>query len=189
MRDEEPIRASGGDQNPGQKALYESFVQEFARHEPGLRSFVRPLVPTWNDLDDVVQQTCVVLWRKYDQFEPGTDFLSWACTVARFEVLKYRRTRARDRHVFGEELISLLADEGVQETARRERERRALDSCIEQLHPRHRELIRRCYSGMSIQDVAGSLGRSATSLYKALKRIRQALLDCIERSLAQEGAL
>ncbi len=182
------MSASSSDEPTSPKELYESFVQLFARHEPALRSFVRLLVPTWYDLDEVIQQTCIVLWRKYGEFEPGTDFLSWACTVARFEVLKYRRGRARDRHIFGQELIELLADEGVQEAARRERERRALDLCIEHLQPRHRELIQQCYSGVSIKDVAESLGRSATSLYKALNRIRQALLECIERTLAQEGA-
>src|SRR5687768_8268835 len=170
------MSASRSDQPPEQKELYESFVQVFARHEPGLRSFVRLLVPTWDDLDEVVQQTCIVMWRKYGEFESGTDFLSWACTIARFEVLKYRRARARDRHVFGEALIELLADEGGRESARRERERRALDTCIGQLDPRQRELIQRCYSGVSIKDVAGSLGRSSTSLYKALDRIRRALL-------------
>jgi RNA polymerase sigma-70 factor (ECF subfamily) len=172
-----------------QDRAYESFVQVFVRHEPGLRSFVRPLVPTWDDLDEVIQQTCLVLWRKYVEFEAGTDFLSWACTIARFEALKHRRTRARDRHVFGEELLALLADEGAAESALRERERRALDACVERLHPKQRELIRRCYGGgATIKEAAQSLGRSATSLYKALDRIRLALLECIERTLAQEGA-
>lgn len=183
------MTAPGGDQPLRQEAMYESFVQDFARHEPGLRSFVRPLVPTWEDMQEVIQQTCVVLWRKYGQFEPGTDFLSWACTIARFEVLKYRRTRARDRHLFGEELIALLADEGAAEADRRERERRALEGCIQRLPPQQRELIERCYGGgVSIKQVAESLGRSATSLYKTLDRIRLVLLQCIERCLAQEAA-
>jgi RNA polymerase sigma-70 factor (ECF subfamily) len=182
------MTAIGDDQSPQQAERYESFVQAFARHEPGLRSFVRPLVPAWNDMQEVIQETCVVLWRKYDQFEPGTDFLSWACTVARFEALKYRRARARDRHLFGEELIALLADEGVVEAEVRERERRALERCVQKLPHRQRELIERCYSGgASIKEVAVSLGRSATGLYKALDRIRAILMQCIEHSLAQEG--
>ena len=177
------------DQRPSSDEAYTLFVQLFARHEPSLRSFVRPLVPTWDDLDEVIQQTCLVLWRKFEEFETGTDFLAWACTIARFEVLKYRRAWARDRHVFGDELLALIADEGAAESARRERERRALDACVEHLQPRQRELIRRCYSGgTSIKDAAASLGRSATSLYKALNRIRLSLLECIEHSLAQEAA-
>jgi RNA polymerase sigma-70 factor, ECF subfamily len=169
------------------EAAYASFVQAFARCEPGLRAFVRALVPTWDDTEEVVQQTCVVLWRKYDEFEPGTDFLSWAFTVARFEALKYRRTRARDRHVFSEELIAMLADEGGAESARRESERRALEGCIQKLAPHQRELIERCYGGTStIREAAESLQRSATGLYKALDRVRSALLACIEQTLARE---
>jgi RNA polymerase sigma-70 factor (ECF subfamily) len=172
-----------------QEQAYEAFVQDFARHEPALRAFVRPLVPTWDDMEEVVQQTCVVLWKKYWEFEAGTDFLAWACTVARFEVLKHRRRRARDRHMFGEELLALLADEGALEAARRERERRALDACIHRLPQRQRELVERCYGGgNTIREVAESLGRSAASLYKALDRIRTMLLQCIERALAQEAA-
>src|SRR5262245_34097718 len=85
---------------------YAAFVQAFAPHEPALRALVRPLVPTWEDLDEVIQQTCLVMLRKYAEFEPGTSFLSWACTIARFEVMTYRRRHARDRHVFSEELLA-----------------------------------------------------------------------------------
>src|SRR5688572_13107146 len=87
----------------------QSFVPTFVRHEPVLRAFLRPLVPRLDDLDEVMQQTSIVLLRKYAEFEPGTDFLAWACTIARFEVLTYRRAKARDRHVFSEQLLSLLA--------------------------------------------------------------------------------
>lgn len=182
------MHVPNNDHSSRQPESYESFVQVFLRHEPGLRAFVRPLVPTWDDMQEIIQQTCLVLWRKYDEFRTGTDFLSWACTIARFEVLKYRRARARDPHFFCEELLLLLADEGAAEASRRERERRALDTCIERLQPRQRELIRRCYgSENTIKAVAASLGRSATSLYKFLERIRLMLLDCIERVLAEEA--
>jgi RNA polymerase sigma-70 factor (ECF subfamily) len=175
-------------ETPSRLDPYEAFVVELSRQEPRIRTYVRPLVRSLDDLDEVMQQTCVVLWRKYSEFEPGSDFLAWACTVARFEVLKFRRTRARDRHMFSEELIALLADEEAAEFSRRERERQALAKCIGQLPPQQRELIERCYgAGVSIKEVAESLGRSATSLYKALDRIRGLLLQCIERSLAEEA--
>jgi len=183
------MNVPNSDPSPGPSGSYESFVQIFVRHEPALRSFVRPMVPTVEDMQEVIQQTCLVLWRKVGEFEQGTNFLSWACTIARFEVLKYRRTRARDPHLFSDELLVLLADEGAAESDLRERERRALDHCIERLQPRQRELIRRCYAGgTTIKEAAKNLGRSATGLYKALNRIRLLLLECIQRRLAQEAA-
>jgi len=63
-----------------------------------------------------------------------------------------------------------------------------LDECIKRLTGQQREIIERCYGGaMSIKEVADSLGRTATGLYKALNRIRQVLWECIEHSLAQEA--
>lgn len=182
------MSAASADQPISHPDQYESFVQLFVRHEPTVRSFVRPLVRRWDDVEEVMQRTCLVMWHKFGDFQPDSNFASWACTIARFEVLKYRRSLARDRHEFGEELIALLADEGAVESSRRERERKALDSCIERLQPQQRDLIQRCYgTGVKINEAAGALGRSATGLYKALNRIRQTLLECIDRSLAEEA--
>jgi len=49
---------------------YETFVACFAKHEPDLRRFIRSLLPTWIDADDVLQQTAIVIWRKFDQYDP-----------------------------------------------------------------------------------------------------------------------
>ena len=42
---------------------YETFVARFAHFEPDLRRFIRSLLPTWTDADDVLQQTAIVIWR------------------------------------------------------------------------------------------------------------------------------
>jgi len=167
---------------------YEEFIQLFVRHEAGLRAFVRSLLPTWADVEEVIQETCLVLWRKFGGYEPGSHFLRWACTIARFEVLKYRRKLSRERHVFNDELIMLLAEEAIEETDQRELERQALSDCLQKLSPRQQELVRGCYGGeQTIKEAAEALGRSATSVYKAINRIRLALLECVQRALAEEG--
>ena len=169
-------------------AAYEEFIRLFTRSECGLRSFVRSLLPGREHADEVMQETCVVVWRKFADFERGTDFLAWACTIARFEVLKHRRRLARDRHVFNLELLELLADEAAGEMGRRHHELQALDHCVQHLNPQQRQLVTACYApGATINEVAGELGRSATSLYKALNRIRIGLLECIAASLDREA--
>lgn len=166
---------------------YETFVQLLARHERGLRAFVYTLLPEMQHTDEVIQETCLVMWRKFADFEPNSDFLAWACTVARFEAIKYRRKLARDRHVFHPDLLSLLAEEAINELSRREDERQALDQCLQKLSSQQRELVQACYSeGVTIKQVAENLDKSATALYKALNRIRVLLLDCIEVAIARE---
>jgi RNA polymerase sigma-70 factor (ECF subfamily) len=160
-------------------------VRLFAQSEPALRLFLRSLLPRWEDTDEVLQETSLVLWRKFDSFTEGTHFLRWACMVARFEALKYRRGKARDRHVFDEELLQVLADEAVEEVASLDSERRALEQCLQKLGPRERAWVEAVYgSNTQIREVAVHAGRSAGSLYKALHRIRISLLECVNRSLA-----
>jgi len=165
---------------------YETFVQLFARHVPGLRAFVRTMLPGWDDVEEVIQETSLVLWRKFPEFESGTNFSAWAFGIARYEVLKYRRNMARDRLVLDEDLLDMLADESIQRSDRAEQERRSLALCIEALEPQQRDLVRACYSGKSIKSVAGELERSPTSVYKSLNRVRGLLLKCIENHIAEE---
>ncbi len=167
---------------------YEQFVLLFTRSQPALLSYVLSMLPRWSDAEDVVQQTSLVLWRKFDEFQPGTDFVSWACQIAKYKVLNYRRQIGRDRHVFCEALLHVLADEGVADLERLEAERHALRQCLNRLDRSERDLIEQCYAeGSVIKQVAERRGDLPSRLYKRLDRIRAALLRCIEAALAREG--
>ena len=166
---------------------YEEFVRLFTHHEPQLRAFVRSLLPAWDDVDEVMQETSLVLWRKWDDFDPSTDFMKWGCVVARFEVLKYRRRKARDRHVFDADIIELLADEGAEEVESLSAQRKALDRCLQQLPDNQRRLVMAAYApGRTIKETAAHIGKSATALYKTLNRVRAVLLECVERTARKE---
>lgn len=58
-----------------------------------------------------MQEISLALWKKFSQFNPDTEFLKWAYVVARYELLMFRRRKARDRHIFHEDLLELLAEE------------------------------------------------------------------------------
>lgn len=169
---------------------YEAFVENFARFEGDLRTFVRSLLPTWHDADEVVQQVALVAWRKFDQFDLSTSFIKWACVIARFEVMKYRRTMARDRLVFREDLIARLADEAVEECEDRKREHVALEGCLKKLPEEQREFVTLAYTpGISTKELAEKAGAKPGTFYMRLNRIRQTLLQCVNDSLTQEGAI
>jgi RNA polymerase sigma-70 factor (ECF subfamily) len=164
---------------------YEQFVAFFTRNEPGLRSFVRSLVPSWDDADEVMQNTGLALWRKFSDFtlenDPQTDFFRWACVVARFEVLAWRRDKARDRHIFDEDLVGMLAEDAMREEKSLAAERKALEVCLAKLSDKQRKIVMAAYEpGVRLNRVAETLGKSATAFYKMLNRTRKSLLDCIE---------
>ncbi len=177
------------DDPAGRDEHYERFVACFAKWEPDLRRFIRSLLPTADDTDEVLQRTAIAIWRKFDQFDPETNFMKWACVVARFEVLAYRRKMARDRLVFREEILELMAEESVGEMDHRRAEEEALERCLGQLPEGHRNLLTRAYTpGIRIADLAEEAGASAAALYTRLNRMRKGLLECMERNLAKEGS-
>ena len=55
-----------------------------------LYQYIRTLPPRDQVVDDVIQETLLVLWRKFDAFEEGTNFDAWAAKIAYYEVLKER---------------------------------------------------------------------------------------------------
>jgi RNA polymerase sigma-70 factor, ECF subfamily len=166
----------------------ERFLQLFLTHERRIHGFILALVPNWSDADDLLQETSAVLWRRLDEFEPGTDFAAWALSVARYQVLNYRRRERARAARFSDRTFEALADLAA-EAATSDARRDALEGCLTKLGERERELIRLRYqSGATTQAVADQLGRPLKAVYKALNRIHDALLRCVRRSLAAGAA-
>jgi RNA polymerase sigma-70 factor (ECF subfamily) len=65
--------------------------------------------------------------------------------------------------------------------------REALEGCLEKLPATQRELVLTAYTkGTRIDELAVKRGLTPMALYKLLHRIRLALLECVERKLAEE---
>jgi len=158
------------------------------RHESSVRAFVRALVGDWNDVDEVMQEVSLVAWRKFAEYEPDTEFGRWVCVIARFEALKYRRSKARDRLVLDDSVLDLLAEEGLEEAPKRRREQKALDQCMAKLPRARQELLMRAYStDNKIKDLAASEGKTEGALYRLLGRLRKDLRHCVEQTIKREA--
>lgn len=175
--------------SPAETQRHIRFLRSFTANEQAIRAYVRRMVPTRGDADDVMQETSVVLWEKFDSFRDDGDFRTWAFGVARFEVLAWLRDKGRDRLVLSEEVIARFADEAGDEEPRLERQREALEECLEKVAPDQRQLLMQAYSEEArIQDVAKQSGRTVPGFYQWLHRMRKLLLDCIRRDLAKEAS-
>jgi RNA polymerase sigma-70 factor (ECF subfamily) len=164
----------------------EVFVQMFTKAQRPLYLFILSQTGNTQDSEEILQNANVVIWKKSDQFEAGTNFFAWACQIARFEVLQFRQRHRRDKLQFSEEFQEIVARESISRQDDLELQRQALDSCIRKLSPRDQALIRERYQpGSSGKDLASDLGRPANSVYQSLGRIKRVLLECIQRRIAE----
>jgi RNA polymerase sigma-70 factor (ECF subfamily) len=173
---------------PAENEKHDQFLRLYVEHEEALNGFVRTLMPTREDAREVMQEVAVVLWRKFAELSAIEDFRRWAFGVAKFKALAFVRDRMRDRLVFDEDVMELLAAEVADSADAYEAEREALDECLGKLDSAQRKLLEAGYApGVRMDELAASLGRSPMSFYKALHRIRLALMDCTQRVLKREG--
>lgn len=165
-------------------ARADEFALLFGRHARQIYAHILTLVPHWADAEDVFQETSSILWQKFDEFTPGTNFRAWACQVAYYRVIWFRERQKKLAVPFGEEFFQLVTAETLAEEGVLEDRHLALAGCMKRLIERDRELVERAYApGATIKEVAIELGRSPDAAYKALKRIHRELFDCVEASL------
>jgi hypothetical protein len=53
---------------------HEQFLRQYSAHEPAIRAFVRRLVPSRDDVPDVMQEVALVLWKKFQNLTDPGDF-------------------------------------------------------------------------------------------------------------------
>lgn len=147
--------------------------------------FIYAIVLNLADTEDVFQQTASLLWEKFDEYTPGTDFASWALRVARFKASNFVRSRHREHKRFSKTFLDGLYHASLESPDFSHQDRLdALRTCLDKLPEADRSLIFKCYGGeMRIKDVADTEGKSANAVYAMLHRIRKALLACVTRTL------
>jgi RNA polymerase sigma-70 factor, ECF subfamily len=165
------------------------FARLMVQHDRRLLRYIRTLLPHRADAEEVLQRTAAALWEHFAEYDANREFSPWAVRFAYFEVLNFRKERARDRLVFREELLSELAATRAELEDVLERRRAALLVCLDQLPSKDVELLRRRYcSPETIAVLATELGATAKSLYRRLDRLRERLAECVIRRTSQWAA-
>lgn len=164
------------------------FVRLLTQNERAVYAFIFSLAPDWDSAEEILQETNIRMWERFDDFTPGTNFRAWAISMAKYQVLTYRKRKKRNNLLFDGELLEKIATSLEPGVELAEARQKALHECIGELSERSRHLLGRCYAeGTRIKDVARSLGRSPDSIYKAVQRLRMTLHDCIRQRLQEEG--
>ena len=167
------------------------FLKLVLQHQREIYAYILMLVPHIHDADDLFQNGMIIMWKKFDQFQPGTNFASWAIQVMRYEILDHRRRQSRNKRVLLEDaLIEALMDnipKRQDETAIRIE---ALRKCQQRLDDRSKRIIKMRYErNMPVEKIASVLNLSRRHVYHVFGQINRSLLKCMQRKLAEGGIL
>lgn len=160
------------------------FVGLLTANHPRLLAYCLSLLGRQHDAEDVLQKASLTMWRRFDSFTSGTDFLAWATTVCFYEAKNFQRLAARSPLQFDDRLLEILAAERADDLAHYEDRLTALESCLTALPGKDRRLLQAAYVDRSgINRLAAQLGRAPQTLYNRLNTLRRSLARCVERRL------
>ncbi|MBE0545078.1 MAG: sigma-70 family RNA polymerase sigma factor [Verrucomicrobia bacterium] len=170
-------------------AAQQRFLSLFLRSEREVFRYVAALVPNVSDAEDIVQQTALALWEKFDAYDPAQPFTPWACRFALNKARQWIERRQRWQALLDHGLAEELAQRRQELQPEFERRLRHLEACLGKLPPNQRTLIEAYYYERSdVESLAERSGRTVAATYKMLQRIRQALQLCVERHAKPEVA-
>lgn len=169
-------------------AEQQRFLSLFLRSEREIFRYVAVLVPNVADAEDIVQQTALALWEKFDAYDQTQPFTPWACRFALNKARQWIERRQRWQALLEGGLAEELEQRRAELRPEFEVRLKHLERCLNKLPEEQRTLVEGYYYRRdSIEKLAESSSRTVASTYKTLQRVRQALQSCIEHAAKPEG--
>lgn len=163
---------------------YDEFAGLLRLHTSQILAYINSLLLNWNDADDLFQDTCLVLWQRFDEFRPGTNFLAWALRIADHKVMKFQAKRSRSAAFTASLRDTLKTDFADRTPEESSANLSTLSDCLDKLPPNDQRIVKLCYvESIPIRRIADAMGRPPKGIEKSLYRIRQWLLQCVRREV------
>ncbi|QDT67048.1 sigma-70 family RNA polymerase sigma factor [Calycomorphotria hydatis] len=161
------------------------FLRLFSASYPEIKRVLVMFVADANDAEDLLQETSVVLWERFGEYDRQRSFTAWACGIAANKARQFLRNRYRKKS-FGLSDAALANIAKVTSGTSELLELRldTLDDCLASLPTRDRQMLWECY-GDGVKSVAWAKKHQtpAGTVRNRLHRLRKWLEQCIHRRL------
>ena len=167
------------DRNPSPNKMSQLALL-WGQAKPAVFAYVRSVVRNHHDAEDVIQATVSRIAEHFDEYDPSKPFVAWALGFARYIVMEYRNKSYRRPLLLGDEALESLSHAIVEESGRIDDRYEALEHCIDRLSERHQSILSQRYrKDKTRQQIAEQLEIKENTVSVTLRRIRQALADCV----------
>ena len=169
------------------------FIRLLMENERRIYAYICTMLGNSTDAEDVLQETSIILWDKFSEFDAGGEqgagnFIAWSFKVAYFTAQNFRRKKGRSKVVFSDALFEKIAEKSAAMTPKLDQRHELLIGCMEKLSQSDRTLLKTRYQlGASIETTAQRSGRTVAAVYKAIQRTRAALSKCIKNGMTGDS--
>lgn len=166
----------------------EQFLRLLMLNDRRIYAYILSFVPNTADADDIMQESSAVMWRKFSSFSPNMDFVAWAVTIARYQVLSYFKKKKRSRIQFSEDLMKSIQGEVEKALPQMDQRLGALKKCIDKLMKMDKYILKLRYEKeFTLENIGAHISKSTRATYYSLVRIHKLLMHCIKQAIAEES--
>ena len=169
---DEQNRTLSNDPSPAAEVgdRHAQFLALFLASEKEVFRYISALVPSVVDAQDLVQQTALALWRKFESYDPGQPFTPWACRFALLEVKEFLRRSRKWQALLEGDLAEELVRRRESMTADLDRRWRTWQRCLDKL-PSHRTVVEGYYyERQSVEGLTAEPGQGHLVTFNVWKR-------------------
>lgn len=164
-----------------------AFVVLLTKAQFDLKLYIAALAKDLQDVEDILQETNADIWRKAATYDRARPFLPWAKTLAKYQVLRWRKDRERDRLVLDDSAFDLMAADEL-EGLDPDLQMWALRRSLRRLQDDEFALIRAKYAERkSVPDLARAFRLTEKAVVSRLYRIRKFLYASILSMIKQDS--
>lgn len=170
--------------DPERKESPEYFLYLLTPVQGRIYAYIMSQWPNKSDADDIMQETISILWQKFDTYEPGTEFLAWAFTVAKYVLSGFRRKHQKNPLQFSNEALAAMEGQSKRFINEYTDQIDILQDCVQKLPPKETQLLKLKYEGsLSSQKIATRFGISIRTFYRIITKVHAILIRCMELSM------
>ena len=152
--------------------------------QPRLYGFFLKRLADRDQTLEVLQRTNLVICQKAADYQPGTSFEAWTFTIARFQLMAWRKNQSRNRLVFSDTVYEQIDSKTEQSQADDDARVNALKDCVKQLNVDENKLLEQRYrEDLPLATIASTMNMSLDAIGMRLSRIRKKLGKCIQQNL------
>lgn len=172
-------------ENSQNMSKYEEFLNLFRTNEDRIFGFILTFLPNFARAEDILQETMIIMWRKFDEFQPGTNFAAWGIKIARYNLYKFHKNQQSGIVHFDSNAIEAISKEVAEtDTCKTNSYIDALLHCFEKLGIQSKQLMLLRYEqNFKVPEISRKIGRSIRDTYRMLSRVQHTLHECTSQTL------